>query len=114
MAGNQRTGRRGEDAAAEWYRRRGFTVLDRNWRVRQGELDLICEQAGLVVFCEVKTRTGGRFGRGIEAVGHAKQRRIRQLAVRWLSGRGGGFADLRFDVAEVDAAGRVEVWEGCF
>lgn len=114
MAGNQRTGRRGEDIAASWYEQRGFSILARNWRVRDGELDLICGHGPLVVFCEVKARSSARFGRGVEAVDHRKQHRIRRLATQWLQSVGGGFDELRFDVVEVDAAGRVEAWEGCF
>ena len=95
-------------------------MLTRNWRCREGELDLVAARAGCVVFCEVKTRTGAGFGTGAEAVTGEKQRRLRRLATRWLGEQppSGGFADVRFDVASVTlrpgAAADIEVIEGAF
>lgn len=95
-------GARGEAAAAAHYEARGHTVLDRNWRVREGELDLVLlAPDGSVVFCEVKTRTSDRFGAAVEAVTATKQRRIRTLAARWLAEHPGVGTDVRFDVAAV-------------
>jgi putative endonuclease len=111
-------GTAGEDAVAAWYRAAGYEVLDRNWRCRSGELDLVLARDGTVVFCEVKTRTSDAFGAPVEAVTRQKQRRLRTLAAQWLAGRGGGRRDLRFDVASV-RLGRtgelvVEVVEAAF
>jgi putative endonuclease len=95
-------------------------VLTRNWRCREGELDLVAARARCVVFCEVKTRTGTGFGTGAEAVTGEKQRRLRRLATRWLGERppSGGFADVRFDVASVTlrpgADPDIDVIEGAF
>lgn len=122
MAHNVETGRAGEDVAAAWYEIRGFEVVARNWRVREGEIDLIAARSGLVVFCEVKARSTSRFGVGAEAVGWRKQQRIRTVALRWLeanrNGRPRGVGrvpDIRFDVAQVDSRhGTIEVLEGCF
>jgi putative endonuclease len=98
----RRVGAAGEDAVAAWYRDAGYDVLDRNWRVREGELDVIAARAGTLVFCEVKTRRSDRFGLPVEAVTIRKQHRLRTLAGRWLdanrSRRGGA---IRFDVASV-------------
>ena len=91
-------GARGEFLAGNWYTERGYAVLDRNWRCRQGELDLVLERDGVVVFCEVKTRTSDAFGIGAEAVGRDKQLRIRRLATEWLSEPGNRAKELRFDV----------------
>ena len=97
-------GDRGEDAVARWYRGAGYEVLDRNWRCREGELDLSWLGRGELVFCEVKTRRGTAFGAPFEAVTDAKQRRIRTLALRWLAEHDGSRAPvLRFDVASVMA-----------
>ena len=60
-------------------------MLDRNWRTRNGELDLVIERQGEIVFCEVKTRTSAAFGAGVEAVTRDKQQRIRRLAAQWLA-----------------------------
>jgi putative endonuclease len=94
----------GEEFAARWYIEAGFTVVDRNWRCRDGELDLVVAGEGLVVFCEVKTRRGEQFGAPFEAVTVTKQRRIRGLAARWLSEHSDTrAAQLRFDVASITA-----------
>jgi putative endonuclease len=114
VATNHDVGRAGEDAAAAWYEHRGYRVLDRNWRVRAGEIDLVCTSGDVVVFCEVKTRTSPRFGRGLEAVDRRKQQRIRAVALQWLDRAPGHYDQVRFDVADVDHEGRVEVVEGCF
>lgn len=114
MATRNEIGRHGEDRAALWYEARGFRVVARNWRVRDGEIDLILALDGLVVFCEVKRRTSDRYGRGAEAVGWRKQQRIRAVALHWLSQLDRRVPEIRFDVAEVDAAGAVEVIEAAF
>jgi putative endonuclease len=114
-------GARGEELAAGWYGAQGYTVLDRNWRCRDGELDLILSRAGTVVFCEVKTRTSAAFGLPAEAVTALKQQRLRRLATRWLAARpagAAGWGDIRFDVACVTlrqgAEPELEVIEAAF
>jgi putative endonuclease len=99
-------GQSGEDAAAAWYAAAGYELLDRNWRVREGELDLVVRGPGTIAFCEVKTRRGDAFGTPAEAVTFRKQQRLRLLAVRWLADHGAAGASLRFDVAEVRPDGR--------
>jgi putative endonuclease len=107
----------GEDRAAAWYLERGYEVLGRNWRCREGELDLIARRGGTMVFCEVKTRSGTRFGAPAEAVIPSKQARIRRLAARWLQEHRAGLRGrpmlLRFDVAAI-LDGRIDVLEGAF
>jgi putative endonuclease len=105
-------GAHGEALAAQWYQQRGFVVLARNWRCSFGELDLVAARPGLVVFCEVKTRTTGAFGGAASAVGARKQARVRRLAAEWLRSYPRR-ADVRFDVAAVDG-GVVDVVEGAF
>lgn len=96
-----RLGTTGERAAASWYERAGYRVLDRNWRCREGELDLVLGAPSLVVFCEVKTRRSEAFGAPFEAVTLTKQRRLRGLAARWLAEHPQGGVDVRFDVVSV-------------
>ena len=96
-------------------------MLDRNWRCREGELDLVAAAGDRLVVAEVKTRSGTGYGTA-EAVTHAKAARIRRLAQRWLAERhaagGSGFAEVRFDVVAVllapGAAPQVEHYEGAF
>jgi len=113
----RRLGSDGEAAVARWYEARGYEVMSRNWRVREGELDLVLRRGRTVVFCEVKTRRGDAFGSPFEAVTFTKQRRLRTLAVRWLSEHSVRAGELRFDVAAVRVRGSVaeiEVLEAAF
>ncbi len=110
-------GAEGEDLAVRWYEAHGYEILERNWRRREGEVDLVVRRGATVVFCEVKTRSTDRFGTGAESVLPAKQRRIRRLAARWLSeltpAVGRARVELRFDVVSI-TAGQVEVIEEAF
>ncbi len=111
-------GTAGEERVAEWYRARGYEVVDRNWRCRDGELDLVLRRGPTVVFCEVKTRSSDAFGAPIEAITHEKRRRLRRLAARWLDERSARAGGLRFDVASVrwpkGSPPSIEVVEGAF
>jgi putative endonuclease len=98
-------GRSGEDAATSHFRRLGYDVLERNFRTRAGEIDLIVRSGGTVVFCEVKTRRTDRWGLPAEAVNVRKQARLRRLAGEWLSLRRPGHVQVRFDVVSVIVAG---------
>jgi putative endonuclease len=106
-------GRTGENAVAAWYEANGYVIVERNWRRREGELDLIVRKGRSYVFCEVKTRTSDAFGAPQEAVGRLKQTRIRHLAAQWLSEATVRAVAIRFDVASV-LGGTVEVLEGAF
>lgn len=94
-------GAHGERIAAAYLTDRGLRVLDRNWRCRDGELDIVARDGGALVFCEVKTRRGTGFGHPVEAVGRVKQRRLRTLAQRWLAAHDEHAPELRFDVVGV-------------
>ncbi|MGI8793967.1 MAG: YraN family protein [Acidimicrobiales bacterium] len=107
-------GEQGEQAVAEWYEANGYEIVARNWRCREGELDLVVRQGRTFVFCEVKTRSSTAFGSPFEAVTRTKQMRLRRLAARWLEDDAPVRArDIRFDVAAV-LAGKIEVLEGAF
>ena len=117
--GRRALGDAGEDLVAQWYADAGYRVLDRNWRCREGELDVVAARDSVLVFCEVKTRRSTAFGVPAEAVTVTKQRRIRALAMRWLDDHPGARArTLRFDVASVLAprgeAPVLDVIEGAF
>jgi putative endonuclease len=92
----QALGRWGEDLAARHLEASGYEVLSRNWRCREGELDIVARCGDALVFVEVKARSGTAFGEPAEA------RRIHGLAARWLvECRPPGWHDLRFDVISV-------------
>jgi putative endonuclease len=111
-------GAAGEEAVAQWYLAKGYSVVARNWRVRAGEIDLVVRRDATIVFCEVKTRRGDSFGLPSEAVTFKKQARLRMLAVQWLGDNHARADVLRFDVASVvpDATGAwsVDVLEAAF
>jgi putative endonuclease len=94
-------GRRGEDIALTFLEDQGLVLLARNWRCRDGELDLVLEDRRTAVFCEVKTRSGVGYGLPAESVTRDKMARIRRLANLWLSSYGVAFCDYRFDVVSV-------------
>jgi putative endonuclease len=103
----------GEERAAAWYLKRGYRVIERNWRTAQGEIDLLCRRDGVLVVCEVKTRRTDHFGSPAEAVTRAKQHRLRRLATAYLQVSPGGYDEIRFDVASVLGT-TVTVVEGAF
>ena len=113
MRTRRQVGDSGEDLAAAWYVANGYEVIDRNWRCRHGELDLVLRNGRQVVFCEVKARTGVGFGMPAEAITRDKKQRIRFLAARWLEDAKPRPAEIRFDVAAI-LGDDVEVLEGAF
>lgn len=102
MAAKDELGRRGEDVAAAWLENNGLAVLARNWRCSEGELDIVATDREKVVICEVKTRSGDRFGSPFEAVTQGKRRKLRRLGLLWIAANPiKGFPALRFDVIGV-------------
>jgi putative endonuclease len=93
----------GETLAVEHLTSQGLQVLDRNWRCRYGELDIIAADNATrtVIFAEVKTRTTDRFGGVEQAVTPDKVRRLRRLAGLWLAGQDTSWAAVRIDVVGV-------------
>ena len=91
----------GEQIAVEHLTAHGLTVLDRNWRCREGELDVVATDGATVVVVEVKTRTGTGFGRPEEAVTPRKLVRMRRVAQRWLAEHRVRWVEVRFDVVAV-------------
>ena len=84
----KRIGVHGEDLACAELERQGLQVLERNWRCRLGEIDIVAAEVGdaglTLVFCEVKCRSGLGFGHPLEAITYANMRTLRQLAALWL------------------------------
>ena len=113
----QSLGKRGEDLACAELQRRGYAILERRYRTRAGEIDIVARHRGCVVFVEVKARASDNFGAPAEAVDARKQRRIAQMAVDFLSRRRLHDQPCRFDVVAVSFARglpRVDVYESAF
>jgi putative endonuclease len=100
----QALGTRGEDLAAAELERQGMVILDRNWRCRTGEIDIVAMEDGnrSLVFCEVKCRAGLGFGSPLEAITYTKVRKLRQLAGEWLAA-----SDITAQRIRIDAVGVV-------
>lgn len=93
--------RLGEDIAAAAVKEAGYTILARNFRCRQGELDIVAQKGQTVAFIEVKTRSHSGFGQPHEAVTYGKKQRI-QKAAAWFAAKGNlDHCQFRFDVISV-------------
>ena len=99
---NQKTGAFGEQVTADYLKQRGDEILDRNWRVREGEIDLVSLSSdGIFHFIEVKTRSSLAFGHPFEAINRDKAHRMQRLALAWLATHGCLGCDYQIDVAAV-------------
>ena len=94
-------GKTGEDLACRELERRGYAILARRWRQRQGEIDIVARDGATLVFVEVKTREGHEFGEAVEAVTPLKRRRLVQLAQQYLARAHALDCACRFDVVSV-------------
>ena len=94
-------GVRGEDAAVEYLKDKGYTVLNRNFHSRFGEIDIIAKIKNIICFVEVKTRKNNCYGRPAEAVNYSKRQKIIQTAEQYLSCNFSENFMYRFDIIEV-------------
>ena len=102
---NQEVGRRGECAAARFLERRGFDILERNWKCNAGEADIIARDGQALVFVEVKTRTNVDMGFPEEAVDAAKRARYEKIAAYYLKDYPVVDIPVRFDVVALLVVG---------
>ena len=110
-------GKLGEDLACAELERRGYAILDRRYRTKFGEIDIVASDAGTTVFVEVKTRVGEAFGGGAEALTAWKQRRVTQMAVDYLARHRLHDRPCRFDVVTIemdDGRPRIQVYAHAF
>jgi putative endonuclease len=91
-----------ENQAAEWLTGRGFRILERNFTVKGGEIDLVCDDAGTLVFVEVRARTSNDYGAPVETISAAKRRRIILAAKLYLLTRKIDERACRFDVVAIE------------
>jgi putative endonuclease len=94
-------GVRGESLAVAHLKRLGYRIIEQNYRVRQGEIDIIAEQAGTLVFIEVKTRTDSCFGPPFESITATKQKHLSKVALEYMSRYNCHDRPARFDVVGV-------------
>ena len=118
MTGRSALGEEGERVAARFLEARGYRILERNYRTRRGEIDLIAEDGRVLVFVEVKVRLDDRCGGPAAAITRAKQARIARLAQQYLAWRRVGDRPCRFDVVLIWGADpktrRIELLPGAF
>ena len=111
-------GDRGEGRAVRHLESLGYEIIERNYRCRYGEIDIVARESGDLVFVEVKTRRGNDFGYPSEAVDHRKQAKLIRTGQNYLIKKNLGEIDCRFDIVEVyyldGQPVRVEVIKGAF
>ncbi len=105
VATAQDTGKLGEDLACQALERRGYVILARRYRTRFGEIDIVADEAGTVVFVEVKARRSAEFGTAAESVPGWKQRRLAAMALDYLAWADRLNDRCRFDVVAIDGIG---------
>ena len=100
----QELGETGENLAAAALSARGYAILERRYRTRHGEIDIIAEHEGTLVFVEVRARATAEFGRAAETVTDAKKRKVTAMAVDYLARHHIANRPCRFDVVAIDQA----------
>lgn len=113
----QSLGKRGEDLACEELTRRGYAIVDRRFRTRCGELDIVARDGGVLVFVEVKARSGSSFGSPLESVTWQKRQRLSAMAESYLFLKRLSGVACRFDVVSVfehQGGNTVELVRGAF
>ena len=101
MSRNQEIGKFGEGLAVKYLQKRKYIILDRNYRCKQGEMDIIAKDDEEIVFIEVKTRTTVEFGKPAEAVNYVKREHLQNIARYYLYTKKITKIPIRFDVIEI-------------
>ena len=106
MSLNRKTlGSLGEAAAERFLLKKGYKILERNYRLRSGEIDLIALDQNVMVFIEVKTKISRDFGKPVQAVTPHKQDQISRVAISYIQRKGWANKDCRFDVLSLEVSG---------
>src|SRR5687768_5410214 len=117
MDHRQSLGKRGEDLACDELEKRGYVIVDRRFRTRCGELDIVARDGAVLVFVEVKARSGSNFGSPFESVTWKKRQRLSQMAASYLFVKRLAGTACRFDVVaifEQRGTRTVELLKGAF
>lgn len=88
---NKVTGNKGETLAVEYLQKKGYKIIERNFRTRFGEIDIVCQNAQTLIFVEVKTKIGHDFGEPEEMVNKKKISQVKKMGEVYLQGKGGDF-----------------------
>lgn len=111
-------GKQGEETAAVFLKNQGYRILERNFKNKLGEIDIIAKDADVICFIEVKTRTSGDFGSPLEAITKSKQHKLSKVALSYLKTNNLMDENARFDIVSVekDEKGqeRVEILKDAF
>ena len=94
-------GVKGEKIAARFLKKQGYKILERNFRIKCGEIDIIAQDGEYICFVEVKTRSSNSFAEPYESVNYMKQKKLQKLAEVWLGTHGSCEALCRFDVVSI-------------
>ncbi|MFS8615537.1 MAG: YraN family protein [Solitalea sp.] len=100
MATHHELGRRGEKIACRYLEEKGYRILERNWRFRHTEIDLIASWKGILIFAEVKSRIGHRYGYPEESVTWQKQKHLQRASSAYLA-RAKFQEEIRFDIISI-------------
>ena len=114
----QRLGLIGEELAAAALGARGYAILERRFTTERGEIDIVADDGGTLVFVEVRARATGEFGRAADSVTDAKKRQVTRMAAEYLARRQITNRPCRFDVVAIDGAlgpdPEITVYPGAF
>ncbi len=113
MASNREEGLRGEEIAVTTLKRKGYKIVERNHRNRLGEIDVIAEEGGCLVFVEVKKRNTGRFGEAICSIDERKKHHLVRAALVYMKMHNCFDRSVRFDVIGIDSE-RVKIIKNAF
>lgn len=102
------TGQSGEQMAAEFLRRQGYAILERNYRHRRGEIDIVASKSDVLVFVEVKTRSSATFGYPEMAVGAKKETQVLNAAEEYIY-KTGWDKEVRFDIVAITLTPSIEI-----
>jgi putative endonuclease len=95
-------GAKGEEIAVRYLKSRGYRIIERNYRIRLGEIDIIARQGGDLVFVEVKTRSDNLFGSPFDSITAQKQKQLSKVALEYIGKQGCHDRPARFDVVGIE------------
>ncbi len=114
---NKKTGKIGEDIAIDFLKKKGYKIIERNYKCVFGEVDIVARDSGDIIFVEVKSRRSEYFGDPTDAVDFNKQKKLSKIALNYLNEKRLDNHDARFDVIAIKLSpngNTVELIENAF